>query len=307
MRTATRSSAVELGLTELKRIIIISDGTGATAKRLLDAVLAQHQETRAEYALENVFTGVRDRKRLAAILDTIDNESLVLFSLISRTLDRQCHDVLTRRGILHLNVLEPMVLTLSKFLGIHPDYRPGLPQILDERYYRKVDSIGFTVQHDDGRGNQIDQADAVLIGLSRTCKTPISMYLACNFGLQVANIPIVTDERILERVRTRIARVPRHSVFALTLNPDVLARVRQERRVVMSRDGRLHEDLARYCDPQAIREEVRMSHRFFAETGVDVINVTWRAIEEVAKDIRRRLHGRLRRRAGFHLPTLPGA
>jgi regulator of PEP synthase PpsR (kinase-PPPase family) len=289
MRTATRSSAAELGLSELKRIIIISDGTGATAKRLLDAVLAQHQENRAEYSLENVFTGVRDRKRLAAILDAIDGESLVLFSLISRSLDRQCHDTLTRRGVLHLNVLEPMVLTLAKFLGIHPDYRPGLLQVVDDGYYKKVDSIGFTVQHDDGRGRRLDQADVLLIGLSRTCKTPISMYLACNFGLKVANIPIVSDERILERVRSRIAVLPRDAVFALTLNPDVLAKVRQERRVLTERDDRMHEDLQRYCDIRAVREEVRMSYRFFAEAGVEVINVTWRAIEEVAREIRRKL------------------
>lgn len=275
-----------------KRILIVSDGTGATAKRLLDAVLAQHPEDRDDYFLENIHTHVHERVTLDAILDRAGEDHLVLFSFVDRDLDRHCHDVLTHRAILHLNVLEPMVLTLAKFLGIHPDYDPGFLQIIDDRYYRRVDAIGFTVEHDDGRGHHIDEADVVLLGLSRTCKTPISMYLACNYGLKTANIPIFASEQVLAQIQGRVADLPRSRLFGLSMNLDVLAKVRRGRRVVQAGKGsQLETDLGSYCSRSVIREEVRLSQRFFGELDLEVIEVTWRAIEEVANDIVGKLNG----------------
>jgi regulator of PEP synthase PpsR (kinase-PPPase family) len=179
-----------------KKIIILSDGTGKTAKRLMDAVLAQYSQYALDYDLDNIYKKVRDKKSVDEILESIDDSYLVIFSIISEKLDSYLHENLQKREILHLNILRPMLITMSKFLGVRPDYRPGILHVVDHKYYKKVDAIGYTVEHDDGGGGMIEEADIILLGLSRTCKTPISMYLACNFGIKVANIPIVKDDMI---------------------------------------------------------------------------------------------------------------
>jgi regulator of PEP synthase PpsR (kinase-PPPase family) len=270
---------------ELKKIIIISDGTGKTAKRLMDAVVAQYQEKQVDLTLENIFQEVRTREQFDRILTRINREYLVLYSLISQEMSGYAHDTLEQRGILHLDVLEPMLSTMSKFLGVHPDYKPGLLQIIDDRYYRKIDAIGYTVEHDDGRGHLIEQADVVLLGVSRTCKTPISMFLACNFGLKVANIPIVHDGFSLDHVKQRIAGVPKHVIYGLVMAPDVLMRVREERMQYLTGNGPAQFNLQQYCNLQTIREEIKFSSNFFVDEQIETIDVTRRAIEEVSRTV----------------------
>lgn len=270
---------------ELKKIIIVSDGTGKTAKRLMDAVLAQYARKEVDFTLERIYQEVRTRSQLDTILDDIDSDYLVLYSLISSSMSDQFHERLEERNILHLNVLGPMLSTMSKFLGVHPDYEPGLLQIIDDRYYRRVDAIGYTVEHDDGQGHLIEQADIILLGVSRTCKTPISMYLACNFGMKVANIPIVAEDTAIEQLQRRISLVPRHIIFGLAMKPEVLMLVREERRVYLETINHLTRDLDDYTDLRAIRDEVRFSRMFFQELNIDVIDVTRRAIEEISKEI----------------------
>jgi hypothetical protein len=270
---------------ELKKIIIVSDGTGKTAKRLMDAVLAQYATKEVDFALQRIYQEVRTKSQLDTILGDIDTDYLVLYSLISSSMSDHFHERLEERNILHLNVLGPMLSTMSKFLGVHPDYEPGLLQIIDDRYYRRVDAIGYTVEHDDGQGHLIEQADILLLGVSRTCKTPISMYLACNFGMKVANIPIVPEDAAIEQLRHRISLVPRHIIFGLAMKPEVLMLVREERRVYLETINHLARDLDDYTDLRAIRDEVRFSRMFFQELDIDVIDVTRRAIEEISKEI----------------------
>ena len=270
---------------EPKKIIIMSDGTGKTAKRLMDAVVSQYAEKSVELTLENIFQEVRTKAQFDRIIAGITREYLVLYSLISLEMSSYAHQALEEKGILHLDVLEPMLSTMSKFLGVHPEYKPGLLQIIDDRYYRKIDAIGFTVEHDDGRGHLIDQANIVLLGVSRTCKTPISMFLACNYGLKVANIPIVHDPFSLDTIRQRIADLPHHIVFGLTMTPDVLMRVREERMQYLTGSGPAPADVSEYCNLPVIREEMKFAVNFFSDDGIETIDVTRRAIEEVSRTI----------------------
>ena len=270
---------------EPKKIIIISDGTGKTAKRLMDAVVSQYEGKSVELYLEGIFQEVRTKAQFDRIIAGISSEYLVLYSLISLEMSGYAHKALEEKGILHLDVLEPMLTTMSKFLGVHPEYKPGLLQIIDDRYYRKIDAIGYTVEHDDGRGHLIEQADIVLLGVSRTCKTPISMFLACNFGLKVANIPIVHDAFSLDQIRRRIADIPHHILFGLTMTPDVLMRVREERMQYLTGDGPAQFDLRQYCNLPVIREEMKFAVNFFAGDEIETIDVTRRAIEEVSRTI----------------------
>jgi [pyruvate, water dikinase]-phosphate phosphotransferase / [pyruvate, water dikinase] kinase len=221
-------------MSKLKKIVIISDGTGKTAKRLLDAVLAQYESHSDQFTVVDIFHEIRDQKSFNKILRHINNDYLVIYSIISKELSGYFRRKLIQKGVLNLNVLEPMLGTMSKFLGVHPDYRPGILQIIDDRYYKKVDAIGFTVEHDDGRGKMICGADIVLLGLSRTCKTPISMYLACNHGVKVANIPIIPHETMKTNLLLKLASVNHELIVGLMMQPEVLAKVREERSLVLA-------------------------------------------------------------------------
>lgn len=275
---------------EEHNIVIVSDGTGRTARRLMDAVLVQYSHTDLQFSLVHTYQQVRSKKAMSKILREIDDEYLVLFSIISRELNQYFHRQLLERGILHLNVLEPMLNTMSKFLGVHPDYEPGLLHVIDDRYYKKVDAIGFTVEHDDGRGVLIEEADVVLLGLSRTCKTPISMYLACNYGLKVANIPVVRDATITQNLLSRLDGVSPDKIVGLLMQPEVLAHVREERSHLLAADDRSRAELQEYHDIREIGQEFRFCRELFEVRNFLTIDVTRRAIEEISLEILEKLH-----------------
>jgi len=277
---------------EAKKIVIISDSTGKTAKRLMDAVLGHYSQKDVEYSLVNIYHQVRKKETLEGVLKEIDDESLVIFSIISEDLSQYLRQQLSERGILHLNILEPMLSTISKFLGTHPDYRPGILQIIDDKYYQKVDAIGYSAEHDDGRGHLIEEADVVLLGLSRTCKTPISMYLACNFGIQVANIPIVPDATMQENLLTKLAPLKQDIIFGLMMQPEVLAHVREERSLILARTTASRLEIEKYSDLSEIYSELRFCRNLFRKKGWQTIDVTRRAIEEISLEILGKLgHG----------------
>ena len=278
-----------------KKIVIISDGTGKTAKRLMDAVLSQYSQNEVDFTLENIYQQVRDKESFDAIISSLNDEYLVILSIISEEFIKYCREELTKRSILQLNILEPMLETMSKFLGVHPDYKPGILQIIDDRYYKKVDAIGYTVEHDDGRGLLIEDADIVLLGLSRTCKTPISMYLACNYGMKVANIPVVADPTLTQNLIERLSCVRQSSIFGLMMQPEALAQAREERAFFLARTASplpFIDDLQRYYDLQEIRSEHRFCRDFFERAGWPTIDVTRRAIEEISLEILDRLNAR---------------
>lgn len=270
---------------EPKNIIIISDGTGRTAKRLMDAVLAQYSDYPVSHTLEETYPQVRDKKAVNEILARIDDSYLVIYSIISEDLDKYIHERLHEMEILHLNILRPMLITMSKFLGVRPDYRPGILHVVDDKYYKKVDAIGYTVEHDDGGGGMLEEADIVLLGLSRTCKTPISMYLACNFGYKVANIPIVHDEHITKNLLKRVSPISREKIFGLLMHPEILAHAREERSYYLSRDNARRSDIQRYFDLDEVRKEYRFCRELYEKYDWEEVDVTRRAIEEVSLEI----------------------
>ena len=274
---------------ETKKIVIVSDGTGRTAKRLMDAVLVQYYHADALFALEGIYQRVRTQKAVDDILDDITGDYLVLYSIVSRDLARYFHEKLTERNILHLNVLKPMLDTVSKFLGVHPHYQPGLLHIIDDRYYKKVDAIGYTVEHDDGQGMHIEESDVILLGLSRTCKTPISMYLACNFGLKVANIPVVRDHQMTANLLVRIKGFDRKKMIGLLMNPDTLVHVREERSEIMAKEIKARGDLETYIHPRHVAQECRFSRELFETQKINTVDVTRRAIEEISDEILEKL------------------
>lgn len=272
-----------------KSIIIVSDGTGRTAKRLLDAVLSQYDNQNFIFNLKTSYQKITTKKQIDKIVGEITDEYLVVYSLISTELGEYFHETLEARGILHLNVLRPMIKTLSKFLGVHPQYRPGLLHIIDDNYYRKLDAIGYTVEHDDGRGHRIEEAEIVLVGLSRTCKTPISMYLACNFGLKVVNIPIIAEEVYRDQLLKRTAKANAQRVVGLMIDANELARVREERAALLMGSKDEKQTILPYHDIVQVRSELRFCRMLYSAQNWEVVDVTRRAIEEVSAEILDRL------------------
>jgi [pyruvate, water dikinase]-phosphate phosphotransferase / [pyruvate, water dikinase] kinase len=266
----------------------VSDGTGKTARRLMDAVLAQYSD-HVLFSVVDTFKEVRTKEQVDTILKRIDDRFLVIFSIISDDLRNYFHDLLEEGSILHLNVLEPMLETMSKFLGVHPEYKPGLLQIIDDRYYRRIDAIGYTVEHDDGRGYRTEEAELVLVGLSRTCKTPISMYITCNYGLKVVNIPIVPNDRQKEQLLRRLSVVDKKVIFGIFMQPDEIARAREERAQLLFPEDHGKGELHEYHDIREIRNELRFIRRLYADENWKTIDVTKRAIEEVSEEILRKL------------------
>jgi len=276
-------------MNDVKKIIVVSDGTGKTAKRLMDAVLAQYIGHESQFRVEGVHSSVRTVRALDTIVDSLNGECLIVFSIVSRDLRKHFHVRLHEAGILHLNVLEPMLKTMAKFLGFHPDYKPGLLQLVDDKYYKKVDAIGYTVEHDDGLGHQIEEADLVIVGPSRTCKTPISMYLACNHGYKVANIPVFPDDGPTKRLLLRLENVDQRRIFGVTMKPDVLAQVREARSELLGGGKSNKELIESYHDVAHVEKEIEFFKALCYQQAWEVINVTRRAIEEVSAEILRSL------------------
>lgn len=272
-------------MNEIKEIVIVSDGTGKTAKRLMDAVLAQYADTHVEFSIVQIYQQVRTIKEIDVILTTISRDVLVIFSIISSKIRQHFCKAMRDKDVLYLNVLEPMLKTMKKFLGVDPNFKPGLLQIIDDSYYRKIDSIGYTVEHDDGRGFQLDGADIILLGVSRTCKTPISMYMACNHGLRVANIPIVINEHIEAQIRKRLQGIDREKIFGLVMSPDVLSSIRMDRCSPWLDKIQKQRHLENYFSINEIRKEVRFCRQLFDGLEIEEIVVTRRAIEEVSREI----------------------
>ena len=268
-----------------KQIVIISDATGRTAKRLMDAVLVQYKREDMRLPEIRIHQQVRSIRSLGTILDELDEDCLVIYSIVSRDLARYCRRSLKKKEILSLDILEPMLSTMAKFLGFDPDYEPGLLHVIDDRYYKKVDAIGFTVEHDDGLGGAIENADVILLGLSRTCKTPISMYLACNHGLKVANIPVVPSPEAEKHLLKRLQKVRQESILGLLMRPEILSLVREERSYVMAQTVGSRAQIEKYYDERVVREEVKFCRQLFNRCGWRTVDVTRRAIEEVSSEI----------------------
>lgn len=260
----------------------VSDGTGETALSIVKA--ARVQFLNAEIHLER-FNKVRTREVLdeilqqalkvnAIVVTTIVNPELRIF-LISRAM---------QLGIRVVDVLFPLLETLSEELGQRPTAVPGLLRQLDSDYFRRVWAIEYTVRHDDGMSlHDLDQADVVLVGISRTSKTPLSMYLG-HKGYKVANIPLINRTELPEE----LFKVDQNRIIALTIDPERLKEIRTAR---MQTLGAM--PTGEYADMAKICEEVEWAGQIFRRNKRwPVIDVTENALEENAVEVERILLSR---------------
>ncbi len=253
---------------------LVSDSTGETLITVARAVVAQYEGVAA---IEHVYPLVRSNTQLERVIHEIETApGIVLYTLVEQELSSRLEEVCRATGSPYLSVLEPVHALLSSYLGTHSTARPGAQHMLNAEYFKRIDAMNFTLMHDDGHlPHDLDEADVILVGVSRTSKTPTAVYLA-NRGLKTANIPLVPGvppPSVLETAKKAL-------IVGLVATPERIVQIRQNRLLSLKAD-----DDTSYVDREAVAEELAVSRRLFARNGWPVIDVTRRSIEETAAAI----------------------
>ncbi|HYG48032.1 MAG TPA: pyruvate, water dikinase regulatory protein [Allosphingosinicella sp.] len=255
----------------LLHLHLLSDSTGETLEVIANACLAQFEGVDVR---RHLWPMVRSEGHLDRVLDDVERRpGLVLYTLVNNTLRRDLEQKTRRRGIHAVAALDPVTHALSVVLGREAAGRPGRQHALDAAYFARVDAIQFTIAHDDGIGSENwEEADIVLAGVSRTSKTPTSIYLA-NRGYKVANIPLVPEAP----PPPSLFALEHPLVVGLTTNPDRLVQIRRNRLLALNQAPETD-----YVDIEAVNAELAFARRLFADNDWPVIDVTRRSIEETA-------------------------
>lgn len=254
-------------------IFIISDSTGTTAEMVIQAALVQFKDLKPVF---KKFPFIRTKEQVSAILNQAHQaKGVLIYSLVSQKLRTWVRREGRTMDIYAFDLLGPILDRIGKQWDLTPLLEPGLLRGIGEESLRLAESIDFTLKHDDGQGVEtLDKADLMIVGVSRTSKTPTSLYLSCNNGLKVANVPIILDMRPPDKVFT-LSKVQK---IGFTIAPERLAFIRQRRVKYGGVDY--------YLDETRIREELAYSRRIFNQIqGLEVIDVTYTSIEEVANKI----------------------
>jgi len=254
---------------------LLSDSTGETLENIAKAALAQFDGT--ENVVKHFWPMVRSESHLDRILtDVAANPGLVLFTLVNRDTRRKLETRCRVLGLPAVAALDAVSDAMSNMLGQEAKARPGRQHVMDAAYFARVEAIQFTIAHDDGINAQNwEEADIVLAGVSRTSKTPTSIYLA-NRGYKTANIPIVPES-------------PPPPILFQLKHPMVIGLVTSAERLIQVRRNRLlslnQSPDTDYVDEEKVRAEVAHARRMFADNGWPVLDVTRRSIEESAAAI----------------------
>lgn len=253
---------------------LISDATGETNHQLARACLVQFDAVRAK---EHVWSLVRTQSYLNKVISGIEaHPGPVLFTLVDPVLRAALEDACRRLEIPCIPVLDPVLASLGAYLGIKQHGRIGRQHELDAAYFDRIEAMDYTLAHDDGQhAADLDQADIVLVGVSRTSKTPTSLYLA-NRGYKTANVPLVPDIP----PPPELFKLRKPFVVSLTTDPNRLIQVRRNRVLMLKQKGETD-----YITLEEVRKEVQAARRMATKHGWPVIDVTRRSIEETAASI----------------------
>lgn len=253
---------------------LLSDSTGETLENIAKAALAQFDDVDS---IRHFWPMVRSDLHLERILSEVArNPGLVLFTLANPALRRKLEKSCRTLGIPFVAPLDTVTDAMSNMLGQETRNRPGRKHVLDEAYFARIDAIQFTIAHDDGVGwENWEEADIVLAGVSRTSKTPTSIYLA-NRGFKTANIPLVPESP----PPSSLFGLKHPMVVGLTTNTERLIQVRRNRLLSLNQAPE-----TAYVDNDKVQSEVAHARRLFADNGWPVIDVSRRSIEETAAAI----------------------
>lgn len=254
-------------------IYILSDGTGETAEQIIHAALVQYQN--ADDVVITRFKNVRTEQEISIIFDMARSQpTLILFTVVSESIRRFIVEESKHSKVPSIDLFGKLFDWLSFFLQKSKIEKPGLLHGLSESYFQRIEAIEYTVKQDDGKHPKLlDQADIILLGLSRTSKTPLSVYLSYK-GWKVANIPIIKEVPLPKEVESISPR----KFVGLTIHPQALLKIRKERVKKLGFGDS-------YADPASIEEEMKYAADIFRGKKCPVFDVTEKALEETASEI----------------------
>ncbi|WP_082733681.1 pyruvate, water dikinase regulatory protein [Polycladidibacter hongkongensis] len=254
---------------------MVSDSTGETLMTVARATTAQYSNIAP---VEHVYPLIRQDRQLEKVIADIEAApGIVLYTLVESTFAQRLEKACKHIQVPCVNILDPVHQTLKSYLNVRATWRVGGQYVLDDHYFQRMEALNYTMMHDDGQlADDLEEADVVLVGISRTSKTPTCIYLA-NRGFKAANVPLVPDidpPRSLKRLRNPV-------VVGLLASAERIRDIRQNR-ILSASPGERNE---RYVDRKLIAQEIAMCKRLCKENGWTMIDVTRKSIEESATEI----------------------
>lgn len=253
---------------------LVSDATGETLIAVARAAAAQYEGVSA---IEHIYPLIRSRAQLERVIEEIDAApGVVLYTMVEAEFAERLEAACAAAACPCLSVLSPVLNLFQSYLGAAQASRPGAQHVLNSEYFKRIDAMNYTLLHDDGQmADNLEDADVVLVGVSRTSKTPTSIYLA-NRGIKTANIPLVPGIPLPESLQN--AKKP--LIVGLVASPERIVQIRQNRLLSLNAD-----EASPYVDRDSVAEEIAQSRRLFARSQWPMIDVTRRSIEETAAAI----------------------
>ena len=256
-------------------VYLVSDSTGETLDRIFLSLKSQFANFEYE---KKEFAFVRTEQQIDKIIkecNEIDN-AIILYTIVETKLAKYLANQSEKFSVACFGVLGNLILNFSKLLNQKAIHKPSAQHVLDDDYYKRIEAIQFTMSHDDGKKvDDINDADIILLGVSRTSKTPTSIYLA-NRGYKTVNIPLVLDQRLPEDLKTNKTSC----IIGLIADPERLSDIRRNRVAIMK-----DQNLKEYIDLNFIKKEVEDSKNLFKKNNWPIIDVTRRSVEETAASI----------------------
>ncbi len=262
-------------MNEKYNVYLVSDSTGETLDRIflsLKSQFANFEYNKKEFAF------IRTEQQIDKIIkecSEVEN-SIILYTIVETKLAKYLSNQSQEFSVPCFGVLGNLILSFSKLLNQKAIHKPSAQHVLDEDYYKRIEAIQFTMSHDDGKKvDDINNADVILLGVSRTSKTPTSIYLA-NRGYKAINIPLVLNHDIPKELKSNKVSC----IIGLVADPERLSDIRRNRVAIM-KDQKLKD----YTDLDSIKKEVEDSKKLFKRNNWPVIDVTRRSVEETAASI----------------------
>ncbi len=250
---------------------LVSDATGETVGNLARACIVQFPDIHPE---EHAWNLVRTKKELDKVIRGVrKNPGMVLYTLVNQNLQDHLEKTCADLNVPCVSALDPTITSMNRFFGVKSQGKPGHQHVMDAEYFHRLEAINYVLTHDDGQSvADLDKADVILVGVSRTSKTPTCLYLA-NRGISAANIPLVPGSPL----PPELFEVKKPLIIGLTKNPKYLAQVRKNRLDVLNQDQETD-----YADPDTVEEEVLNAQRIFTRHKWPVIDGTRKSVEEIA-------------------------
>jgi [pyruvate, water dikinase]-phosphate phosphotransferase / [pyruvate, water dikinase] kinase len=252
---------------------LVSDSTGETLGEVMRASVAQFEDVEM---VEHLYALVRSPRQLDRVLQEIERApGVVMYTIVSADMRRRLEDHCQKVGVPAIAILDPIIATLSGYLAMPPSSRAGAQHDLDAQYYERIEALNYAIMHDDGQGGDLEGADVLLLGVSRTSKTPTCIYLA-HRGVKAANIPLVRgamEPAGIEQLKNPL-------VVGLTASPERIVQIRRNRLLSLNEDRDTE-----YVDDSTVKDEIITAKRLFARHGWPTIDVTRRSVEETAAKI----------------------